>query len=172
MSLRRNTRQQGGRQTQNAMEKGVQMEAQREVECNHPSEGKNKRDRGEFEKSSSPDAVLEHVPSSGNVTSDEEFNALAEEEDRLRQEREAKQKSSEVDKKETLLDKKKYEQLNLLLDQTDLYSKFLSEQMNAIETETNKSNEDDNVFLPLMKVSDLKSPFSISILCILINNAI
>lgn len=69
--------------------------------------------------------------------------ALAEEE-RLRAEREAEEaaKAAAIDPAEAILEDKKFEQLERLLNQSEMYTKFLSEQMSAAEERATKASQD------------------------------
>ena len=68
-----------------------------------------------------------------------------EEEKKLREEREEKEQQDAVEKntlqQESVLEKSKYAQLDRLLDQSKLYTQFLSEQMNIAQESTLQSAE-------------------------------
>lgn len=70
--------------------------------------------------------------------------ALAEEE-RLRKEREAAAAANDPPPQaDAVLEDKKFDQLEKLLNQSQLYTQFLSEQMTAVETKTATQDEDGN----------------------------
>ncbi|QDZ22807.1 SNF2-related ATP-dependent DNA helicase [Chloropicon primus] len=123
-----------------------------------------------FEQGSTSD---DNTSNSGMVDADA---GLVAEEEKIRKEREAQEekdgdydpseeeraaaeKKRGTEESDLTLDEKKYVQLNHLLDQTNLYSKFLSEQMDEIEQAVGKEEKSSKkakettqeFLLPLMK---------------------
>eukprot|EP00212_Chloropicon_laureae_P006979 CAMPEP_0197495676 /NCGR_PEP_ID=MMETSP1311-20131121/38091_1 /TAXON_ID=464262 /ORGANISM="Genus nov. species nov., Strain RCC856" /LENGTH=162 /DNA_ID=CAMNT_0043041195 /DNA_START=40 /DNA_END=525 /DNA_ORIENTATION=+ len=134
------------------------------AEGGSPSAAKRAKKAVNASSRESPEAVLDgervafassddEIASASGKSSETEEQQLAllgadksvlEEEEAIRKAREEKeaQEAARAQAEAENLDSKKYDQLNHLLDQTNLYSKFLSEQMQEIETQMGREAEE------------------------------